>query len=179
MAEISRADLIRILGAGSSSFGGVNLTGVDLTDIDLSGLDFSGANCRGTHFDRANLCDTRFFDTVLANASFVGADLRNSSFRGAWLNGADFRDATLVGTIFEDAHCEEADFTGVTVDQTTNFKGAKLNNITGREYLRTVQRGFSSRQKTDFVSGCFAVVFGVLRVIFNIVGAIIDAMFGK
>ncbi len=178
MAEITRAEVIKILGSGGP-FGEGNLAGVDLSELDLSGLDFSNANCLGARFDRANLRGARFVSARLQNASFVGADLQNATLSRALLTSANLSNAIIVGASLEDANCEKINFTGVTADKSTNMKGANRRNVVGEEYLNVVQSGMSGQQTSNLVYDIFQVIGIILQAIGAIVGAIIRAMFGR
>lgn len=74
-------------------------------------------------FDGAVLAGANFEEATLTGSSFRGADARRALFFGANLTGCDLRDARL----------DEAVFQSVTLDRTTDLRGASLINLHARE----------------------------------------------
>ncbi len=93
---------------GQRNFAGLNLRGAyfaeaDLQEVDFSGVALNGSNCSHVNFQHANL---------------RGADLRGANFQYADLKWADLRGADTRGTDLENAN-----MTGVTVDDSDDAKG--------------------------------------------------------
>jgi uncharacterized protein YjbI with pentapeptide repeats len=101
-----------------NSFAGSTLQGSSFKQSKFRHTGFRECDCRNACFDSA----------WLFSAGFHDADLRGASFRGAYLNGAVFVGANLAGCDFRGADMQEAVIYNVTVDSTTDFRGANLVN---------------------------------------------------
>jgi len=79
---------------------------------------------RQSCFDGANLVD----------ASFRNANLQGASFEKANCKGALFTGANVIGTNFRETILDRAAFQDVTLDKTTDLRGASLINLFHEEH---------------------------------------------
>ncbi|MFQ5633011.1 MAG: pentapeptide repeat-containing protein, partial [bacterium] len=150
-ADLREADLRRV------NFTNANLKNADLRGAKLQNAILTGAILDGVKLDFAELQGARCEETSLLGAQLNGARVEGASFRGANLRGvnfigfdlqnvdffdaklqfADFSNANIEGVIFRGARLNNAIFSGVSIDSTTDFRGAAL-------------RGFRIQSPQDF-----------------------------
>jgi uncharacterized protein YjbI with pentapeptide repeats len=101
------------------------LEGASFRKAFLRRISFNGSFAQRCNFDDAKvkLCDLRKMD--LRGSSFRKARIRDGSFSFADLRDCDFRGALLDKVVFEN----------VRIDRTTDFRGAKLINLSDTDYV--------------------------------------------
>ena len=89
-----------------------------------------------------------FDEADLTSANLRNSDLRGSSFRNAKCGGADFQGCDLRGCNFRGADLSNAMFRAVTLDKTTDLRGAKLFDLVCEPIRESTGRIFM--QGTDW-----------------------------
>jgi uncharacterized protein YjbI with pentapeptide repeats len=96
----------------------------DLDETDFSEADLTGATLGPLDFKEAMMVNTKFIKATVANCDFTGANLTNADFTRALLSYLN-----ICGTNFTGAILNKQNFTTSKIDENTNFKGAKMQQI--------------------------------------------------
>jgi uncharacterized protein YjbI with pentapeptide repeats len=113
---------------------------------------FVGARLVGTYAQGSTFARCDFAGANLKNLHWAGADLRGSSFVDANLEGADLQRCDVRGCDFRRAKLDRAMFRQVTLDATTDLRGASLRGLVHDDHRDNagtlVLRGTDWRQAT-------------------------------
>ncbi|MFF4579937.1 pentapeptide repeat-containing protein [Streptomyces sp. NPDC001389] len=107
-ANLTRANLARVVAPGSVRGWGAVLDDARLTGANLHEARFNAAYCRRTIFHQARLVSATFKGADLRLAQFQQASLQGAHFERAQLHGAAFTEADVADTWFCDAHHRNA-----------------------------------------------------------------------
>lgn len=104
-------------------------TAADTDKADLRKLDLSWANANDAYWAKTDFSYADFFRASLAKTSFKEADLTYTSFYHANLSYAVLKKAVCHAAYFNFADLRHADFTGIKINDDTNFEGAKVYGL--------------------------------------------------
>jgi uncharacterized protein YjbI with pentapeptide repeats len=132
-ADLSGAYLVHAV-MSATNLTGADLSGAVLKEADLpnallKGADLSGADLTSAVMNMAHLLGATLPGAVLKEveligADFSGADLTNANFAGAAVENIKIPGAMLIG-----AELSNLDLSTATIDNGTNFTGAKMQNV--------------------------------------------------
>lgn len=113
----------------------------------LASCSFVGAKLRSCYFDDSNASDCNFSHARLSGCSFQKANLRGARFCDADCRAATFANANLIGCDFSRVNLEGAVFCDVILDNSTNFRDAKMENVITKNWYDS--QGILLRKGTD------------------------------
>lgn len=99
-------------------FDGADVVDADFSQANMSGVSFAGSTFEGVKFGEAAFEQPNLNGVVLTRSSFASNDLGRASLRGAKVGATSFRSVNL----------ENADLSGLEVDDRTSLTMCVVNN---------------------------------------------------